>query len=274
MKMKQNRIKPDHYLKEFWKDNERFADLFNTVFFQNAMEVDPSKLKEMDTDLSSLISFNGYLETLGKTRDVIKKSDGINDYVVFAVESQMEIHYGMPLRAMLYDALTYLKEVEMLQKKNRKEKGLRKAEFLSGLKKEDRIHPVITLVIYYGEKEWDGPKCLEDMMVPMSKDMKNIFSDYKMNLLQVTKSDDYEFRNQQNQDLFELSRKFFRGEFDLIERSYKRRVSQEAGIAIGLITGYEELVDYSLERKEGIVMCEAVQKWKERERKLSREAGR
>lgn len=28
-----NKIKPDLILKNFWRNNERFADLFNTVFF-------------------------------------------------------------------------------------------------------------------------------------------------------------------------------------------------------------------------------------------------
>lgn len=28
-----NRVKPDIILKEFWRDNERFADLFNGALF-------------------------------------------------------------------------------------------------------------------------------------------------------------------------------------------------------------------------------------------------
>ena len=31
---KKNKIKPDVVMKEFWRVNERFADLFNGVLFQ------------------------------------------------------------------------------------------------------------------------------------------------------------------------------------------------------------------------------------------------
>ena len=41
-------------------------------------------------------------------------------------------------------------------------------EFLSGINKSDRFHPIITLVLYYGESLWDGPTCLSDMMISMS----------------------------------------------------------------------------------------------------------
>ena len=30
-------------------------------------------------------------------------------------------------------------------------------EFLSGIKKDDRFHTIINIILYYGEKEWDGP---------------------------------------------------------------------------------------------------------------------
>ena len=166
MSKKKHNLKPDVYLKEFWRDNKRFADLFNTVLFHGKQQLDPNRLQEMDSDLSSVLSLNGYLETLSRTRDVIKKTDGVNTYVIFGLESQLEVHYAMPLRNMLYDGLTYLKQVMLLQKQNRGEKKKKStAEFLSGLKRDDRIHPVITIVLYYGEKEWDGPISLKDMMI-------------------------------------------------------------------------------------------------------------
>ena len=38
------------------------------------------------------------------------------------------------------------------------------------MRKEDRLHPVITLTVYYGEKQWDGPYSLKDMIVEMSEE--------------------------------------------------------------------------------------------------------
>lgn len=37
----------------------------------------------------------------------------------------------------------------------------------------------------YGESPWDGPVCLSDMMYDMPDDIRNIFSDYKLNLVQM-----------------------------------------------------------------------------------------
>ena len=275
MSKKKHNIKPDVYLKEFWRDNKRFADLFNTVLFHGKQQIDPDRLQEMDSDLSSVLSLNGYLETLSRTRDVIKKTDGVNTYVIFGLESQLEVHYAMPLRNMLYDGLTYLKQVMLLQKQNRGEKKKKStAEFLSGLKRDDRIHPVITIVLYYGEKEWDGPISLKDMMIPMEPEVEALFVDYKMHVVQVTKSDEYTFSTSELQTFFDVSRKIFRGEFESLVKTYEETIEQELAIAIGLVTGYDDLVAYSLERKEGIAMCNAVKAFEQKNFDLGRKHGR
>ena len=41
--------------------------------------------------------------------------------------------------------------------------------------KEDRMHPIITLTIYTGEKVWDGPCSLKDMIVEMPEEIAAVF---------------------------------------------------------------------------------------------------
>ena len=93
------------------------------------------------------------------------------------------------MRHMVYDAMSYLKEYREITRKY-KESPEKKTEdeFLSKMRKDDRLHPVITLTVYYGEKQWDGPYCLKDMIVEMPEEIAAIFSDYKMNLLEVRDS--------------------------------------------------------------------------------------
>ena len=55
-----NQVKPDTILKTFWKNNQRFADLFNTVLFEGNPVLKPNDLQEVDTDVSSIIKFNGH----------------------------------------------------------------------------------------------------------------------------------------------------------------------------------------------------------------------
>ena len=71
--MKNPKIKPDIIFKEFWRQNDRFASLFNTIVFEGEEVIKPEELSELDTDVSNIIEFNEYKETLSRTRDVVKK---------------------------------------------------------------------------------------------------------------------------------------------------------------------------------------------------------
>ena len=58
---KLNKIKQDTILKNFWKNNDRFADLFNTFLFNGEEILKPDDLTEVDTDVSSMLKFNGHV---------------------------------------------------------------------------------------------------------------------------------------------------------------------------------------------------------------------
>ena len=143
---KLNKIKQDTILKNFWKNNDRFADLFNTFLFNGEEILKPDDLTEVDTDVSSMLKFNGHAETVQKILDVVKK----------------------------------------------KETLLLRMNFLSKFRKTDRLHGMVTLCIYYGEKEWDGPLSLVDMLDIPDK-LKFIFSDYKFNLIQMRSCNNFTF---------------------------------------------------------------------------------
>lgn len=94
-----NKVKPDTILKNFWKDNARFADLFNAILFNEENVIKPEELEEADTDLSTVLKFNSHADTLQKVLDVVKKSAHGVDFVILGLENQQKVHYGMPLRA-------------------------------------------------------------------------------------------------------------------------------------------------------------------------------
>ena len=254
----------DVILKEFWRINDRFADLFNTVVFGGKCVLKAEELQEMDTDVSSVLDMKEYRQTLSRTRDVVKKTAGGIDFMIIGIESQKKIHYGMPLRHMIYDAMGYLKEYEQLtyQYKKEKKKGT-VDEFLSKMKKEDRLHPIITLTIYYGEKRWDGPHSLKDMIIEMPKEVEKVFSNYHMNLLEVRNSGSYQFHNEDVQTVFELSRETFDGKFEEIRKKYQeKKLTPELLEVIGTIVGSKELV-HMKEDKEVDSMCTALERLKE-----------
>ena len=157
-------IKPDIVMKEFWRVNERFADLFNAVLFNGKNVIKSDMLKEMDTDISGTIKWKKGQSSLKRVRDIVKKEyDGV-EFNILGIEIQDKIHYAMPLRTMIYDGLGYLKEYNELKSKNRYTSGMTSDEFLSGMKKDDRLHPIITIVLYYSEMPWDGPVSIKDIL--------------------------------------------------------------------------------------------------------------
>ena len=257
-----NAQKADVILKDFWRQNERFADLFNAVIFRGKQVIKPEDLTERDTDMSGIIQFKDYRKTLERTRDVVKKMAYGVEFAVLGIESQQKIHYAMPLRTMLYDSLGYLKEYQEITRIRKAERGkMTEDEFLSKMRKEDRLHPIISIVLYYSEKSWDGPTCLKDMIVEMPEEMERTFSDYKMNLVQIRESEQYTFHNEEVRAVFEISREIFNGNLDKINERYRNRdLTPELITVIGMITDSAELVRQG-KIEEVANMCTALEKW-------------
>ena len=256
----------DVSLKTFWRDNEHFADLFNATVFNGKQELKPDKLTEMDTDVSATIHSKSYNESITRNRDVVKKmSDGV-EFNILGLEIQDKTHYAMPLRTMTYDALGYIKEYNDIKKHHKlnKDSFSSHEEFLSGINKSARFHPIITLVLYYGESLWDGPTCLSDMMISMPDNIKAYFSDYKLNLVQILDSDKYTFYNEDVRDVFNIIRNIYNDDFDSIYREYEsRNVDIDVMELICSITSVPKLMDLCIDNEQGgtVNMCEAMKRF-------------
>ena len=256
----------DVSLKTFWRDNEHFADLFNATVFNGKQVLKPDKLTEMDTDVSATIHSKSYNESITRNRDVVKKmSDGV-EFNILGLEIQDKTHYAMPLRTMTYDALGYIKEYNDIKKHHKlnKDSFSSHEEFLSGINKSDRFHPIITLVLYYGESLWDGPTCLSDMMISMPDNIKAYFSDYKLNLVQILDSDKYTFYNEDVRGVFNIIRNIYNDDFDSIYREYEsRNVDIDVMELICNITSVPKLMDLCTDTEQGgtVNMCEAMKRF-------------
>lgn len=260
-----NQVKPDTILKTFWKNNQRFADLFNTVLFEGNPVLKPNDLQEVDTDVSSIIKFNGHVETVQRILDVVRKTAYGVDFIIWGLENQEKIHYAMPLRHMIGDSLIYLKEYNEIAAKNRKEKEYSTSdEFLSALKKDDRLHPVISLCIYYGEKEWDGPFNLLDMLV-IPEYLKPLVSDYRMNLIQVRQSENLCFQNQDISIVFDMIRSIYNKDYETFHEMYKdKTMSAELGLTVGSVVKSQAIINEVMkmeEKRSEVDMCDALQRW-------------
>jgi len=123
------------------------------------------------------------------------------------------------------------------------------------------------LVVYYGEKVWDGPYSLRDMMeVPSC--FEPYFNNQKINLLEVSQTGTLNFKNEDNRDFFVLMKAFYdnNGKLDIDvfnDRFSEKEVYWETMAAIGAATGSGELVEYAQQNKGGYInMCTALENFK------------
>ena len=141
MKKRKQDLKADTVLKNYWSDNEQFADLFNAVLFQGKQVIKPEELEDVDTEESSVLEHRDYVESMKSSRDNIKiqkKSTVLGvEFVLLGLDSQECIHYAMPMRVMGYDYSCYKKQYDSNAKKYKSADGMDEDEYLSRMKKTD-----------------------------------------------------------------------------------------------------------------------------------------
>ena len=183
--------KKDTVTKAFMRENTVFADAFNYLIFGGKQVIQPEHLQELDpTELIQLTVKGKKLqnEAVQKYRDILKAAvimeDENADYLLLGIENQTEVHYAMPVRNMIYDALQYGNQVSTIAAQHAKEKNAATpAEFISGFHKSDKLRPVITLVVHFGADPWDGATSLQEMMDLPREEMRAFIQDYKIHLI-------------------------------------------------------------------------------------------
>ena len=122
----------DAVTKQYMKENTVFADAFNFLLYNGENVIQPQTLRELDT-AEVVIPFTvddkgkKQAQAVQKYRDILKMITVMTDdkaaYVLFGVEAQTDIHYAMPVRNVIYDALQYGRQVTEISKRNRKNIG-------------------------------------------------------------------------------------------------------------------------------------------------------
>ena len=190
--------KIDTVTKDYMKKNTVFADACNYFIYGGRQIIDPDKLQELDTTEIAVPFGSGDEDFVQKYRDLLKAATVMMDdeaaYLILGVENESDVKYAEPVKAGLYDFLQYSKQVQQTAARHRKandRKGHDSGEFLSGFYKEDTLTPVITLVILFDSKTWDGPRTLHSMMSTKNPNVLKCAADYRINLIEpVAMSDE------------------------------------------------------------------------------------
>lgn len=177
---------------KYLRQSDVFADAFNYFIYHGEQVIAPDSLAELDTREIDVPygGIDGDEQPVQRTRDIIKSVVAMRDkrtaYLLLAIESQADIHYAMPVKNMVSDALQYAKQVEKATASHKRSgdyKGAAGAEYLSGFMKSDRLLPVVTLTIYFDSKAWDGPLSIHEMFEKQDSRVFELVPDYRINLL-------------------------------------------------------------------------------------------
>ena len=185
--------------KGFLSDDARYADVINGVACKGEQVIKKEDLQEMDTQTGM---FRGpkFIHKLTqsrkgnvKVRDCLRKVAFGTNFSIIGIENQETMDYSIPLRNMSYDVDAYERQAIKIRKETRKKhKGLSAGEYLYGFKKDDKLLPAVTFILYSGSKSWDGPKTLHEILdfTDIPAGLKEMVSDYQINLVEIRELED------------------------------------------------------------------------------------
>lgn len=200
-------------------------------------------------------------------------------YVLIGVENQKSIHYAMPVKNLLYDAAQYSRQVEAAAQEHRKKKdwntNRKNQEFLSGYRKDDKLIPVVTIVVYYGKEKWDAPLSLRDMYDDMPPEVLALTPDYKYVLIEPETMNTEELEKAYS-DLQQVL-KFInvssdkKAMADLVSTDERfRSLDRDAAITIRETTGAKFVIP---QEEGGVNVCKAIRDMQDDARKEGMEQG-
>lgn len=275
--------KIDTLTKEYMRRPIIFADVFNQFLYHGQQIIQPDRLAELDTtEIAVPYGADHVSVPEQRYRDVSKMlmamTDGKVAYCILAVENEAKIHYAVPVKNGLYDFLQLAHQVSKASASHKKSKSEEKPsrnEFLSGFYKSDRLLPVLTVVVYFGAEEWDGPLSLREMYADCDETVLQYVADYRINLITPRGLSDKEIDEFQT-NLREIMRyiKYSNDKKKLdnilkIEQRF-RSVERSAVEIINAATNSKVKID---EGKESVDMCLAIQEMREESRIEGRNEG-
>ena len=277
--------KPDLLMKVFFSNPYVFADIFNFWLHDGAQLIKPENLKEASGNLVNLTEKNvdelldqiiasadaeeaelPNIEVNERIRDVLMHlvcmEDGESVYAILGIEGQTHVDYALAARALLYDALQLNKQVEAIQDQHRArgEAGNSTGEFLWRFFKTDRLVPVITVVVYLGSSEWDGPRTLHEMFETKNQTLLRESTDYRLKLIEpkrMRKEEIEKFQTSMREVMLYMKASGNKQELLNLAREGKlRKVDRVAAHLINAVSHSKLKIEKG---KETIDMCKAIE---------------
>ena len=197
-------------------------------------------------------------------------------YAIMAIEAQTDVDYSMAARAMIYDGRQYEKQLDEIRKKHeRAVKQLEEKWKLRKFTEDDRLTPVITLIVYLGPTAWNGPRTLHDLLMPQDPVLLKHTADYRLNLIEPFAMSEEEidrFQSDMREVLLYIKASENKEYLKQLSGEQRfRKVSVSAARVINKVTKSQLTIN---EEEEEIDVCKAIQEMREEERTEGRKEGR
>ncbi len=259
---------------DFLRRREIFADLMNGSLFHGKQALRPDELEPVPVQSGILaVDPGGHAKAVERTGDVRMCARHADYSVIYANETQNRTHYAMPVRDMLYSALEYTRQLRDLEKAHRASGSLPdRNEFLSGIRKDDRIRPVVCTVLYLGD-DWEGCLSLHELLDIDWEDedaqfLRGCIPDYRINLIPVRAVEHPEYYRTCLQEIFTMVRyrkqkKELRDYVEKHRDAFRRMDSVEMSATLAMLGASKKMVELMEEKNEkegsGYDLCEAIQ---------------
>lgn len=262
-------MRKDAGWKSYFGDNRRYADVINGVGCNGRQFVKDTDLQEVDT------------ASRGKARDLLRRTAfGVN-FALIGIESQETVDYKFPLRNLHYEVNQYEKQAAKIRKEvKEKPKELNSGEYMYGFKKDSRLNPVITFVLYSGKEPWDGPVCLHDILdfTDIPEELKCKTADFPINLIDIRRLEDTSMFQTDVKHVFDFIRcaEDKKKLYELVSNEpYYQAMDEDAYDVVSIYTNSAELVGKEeYEGKDGKRdVCQAIKDLIEDGRQEGRETG-
>ena len=228
--------------------NDVFADIVNGIIFKGKDTVKAEDLEEAST--LSVFSKDSKLHE--QSRDVAKFWKENNIRVAFVgIENQTKSDKYMPLRLMAYDGACYKRQLIDIDRAVKDSKA-----------EKIKPYPVISLVIYFGEKSWNSSKSLLES-VSVRPELRPFVNDYKPNLVEITglSEEEIEHFTSDFRSLIDIVRLQYDPAYKVSDRVIDHK--QEFAWAASSILGDAKIMDIcNFENEdvegEGLTVCKLV----------------
>ena len=141
--------------------NDVFADIINALVFKGKDVVHPDSLRNSSVH-SQYKADDRKLHEL--ERDVAKHwMEGNVEIALYGMENQTKIEKFMPFRLFGYDGAAYRSQLAA---------------------QKNKIVPVITIVLYFGNEHWTAPKSIKELL-DIPAELDEYVSDYNIHVFEI-----------------------------------------------------------------------------------------